>query len=83
MIIDKEEFFQEKVTSAYEERLFKDYQRHGKQAFDTLRKEEPEMFIRIAAWLLGHDVVLDALRKLDKLDALKKGGAKDGNSEGR
>ena len=83
MIIDKEEFFQEKVTRAYEERLFKEFEQHGEQAFQTLAKENPEMYVRVAAWLLGNDVILDAMRKLDKLDALKRGGAKDGNSDER
>ncbi len=68
MIIDKEAFFQEKVTKAYEERLFQDYQQHGEQVFEALGKEHPEMYVRVAAWVLGNDVVLDAMQKLDKLD---------------
>ncbi len=68
MIIDKEAFFQEKVTKAYEERLFQDYQQHGEQVFEALGKEHPEMYVRVAAWVLGNDIVLDAMQKLDKLD---------------
>jgi hypothetical protein len=64
-IIDKETFFQEKITSAYEDRLFKDYQQHGEQAFETLRKENPEMYVLIAAWLLGNDFVLAHMKALN------------------
>ena len=60
-IIDKEEFFQEKITTAYSDRLFKDYQEHGKQAIETLRKENPEMWLRIASQVLPRDVVLKVL----------------------
>ncbi len=62
VIIDKEALFQEKITSAYEDRLIKDYQQHGEQAFETLAKENPERYVRVAAWLLGNDVVLDAMK---------------------
>ncbi len=65
MIIDKEEFFQEKVTRAYEERLFQDYQQHGEQVFEALGKEHPEMYVRVAAWLLGNDFVLAHMKALD------------------
>ncbi len=65
MIIDKEEFFQEKVTRAYEERLFKEFEEHGEQAFQTLGKENPEMYVRVAAWVLGNDVVLAHMKALD------------------
>ena len=60
-IIDKEEFFEEKITSAASDRLFDDYQEHGKQAIETIRDEQPEMYLRIMArhW---PDVVRDAIR---------------------
>ena len=60
-IIDKEEFFQEKITRAYSDRLFNDYQEHGKQAIETLREENPEMWLRIAFQVLPRDVVLKVL----------------------
>ncbi len=82
MIIDKEEFFQDKITTAYSDRLFKDFEEHGPQAIETFRDEDPVMYLRIACQLIP-EVVLDTMRKLDKLDSLKKGGAKDGNSDER
>ena len=65
VIIDKEAFFQEKITSAYENRLFNAYQQHGEQAFETLGKENPEMYVRVAAWVLGNDVVLAHMKVFD------------------
>ena len=65
VIIDKEAFFQEKITSAYEDRLFKDFEEHGEEAFETLKKENPEMYVRVAAWVLGDDVVLAHMKALD------------------
>ena len=65
MIIDKEAFFQDKITSAYEARLFKEFEEHGEQAFQTLAKENPEMYVRVAAWVLGNDVVLAAMQSCD------------------
>ena len=49
MIIDKEEFFQEKITSAASDRLFEDFQEHGEQAIEALREEQPEMYVRISS----------------------------------
>ena len=61
MIIDKEAFFEEKITSAASDRLFEAYQEHGKQAIEAIREENPEMYLRIMAKLLP-DVVRDAIR---------------------
>ena len=60
-IIDKEAFFEEKITSAASDRLFEDFQEHGKQAFETLAQENPEMYLRIMAYHFP-DVVRDAIR---------------------
>ena len=65
MIIDKEEFFQEKITSAASDRLFEDFQEHGEQAIEALREEQPEMYVRIVAQFFP-DVVLAAMRSLEK-----------------
>ena len=65
VIIDKERFFENKITHIHHDRLFKDYQQHGEQAFETLGKENPEMYVRVAAWVLGNDVVLAAMKALD------------------
>lgn len=56
-IIDKERFFQEKKTRAYYDRLFNDYQEHGKQAIETLREEDPEMYLRIVHEFTPIDVL--------------------------
>ena len=60
-IIDKEEFFQEKITTAYADRLFQDYQEHGEQAIETLRKENPEMWLLISIRLLPRGVVMKVM----------------------
>ncbi len=60
-IIDKEAFFQEKKTRAYSDRLFNDYQEHGEQAIETLRDEDPEMYLRLVFEVLPRDVVLKAM----------------------
>ncbi len=65
MIIDKEDFFEEKITSAASDRLFDDYQEPGKQAIETIRDEQPEMYLRLMA-RHGPDVVRDAIRALGK-----------------
>ena len=57
-IIDKEAFFQEKKTRAYSDRLFEEYEKHGQQAIDTLRDEDPEMWLRIVFEVLPRDAVL-------------------------
>ena len=64
-IIDKEAFFQDKVTTAYSDRVFKDYQERGKQAIEDIREENPEMYIRITA-LHCPDVVRDSILALEK-----------------
>ena len=65
VIIDKEAFFQEKITSAYEDRLFQAYEQHGDQAIEALRKENPEMYLRVTIWALGNDVVWDIMQSWD------------------
>ena len=62
-IINKEAFFQEKITRAYSDRLFKDYQEHGKQVIETFRKEQPEMYLRIV-----HEVTPIDVRAMMLLD---------------
>ncbi len=63
-IINKEAFFQEKKTRAYSDRLFNDYQEHGEQAIETLREEDPEMWLRIV-----HEVTpIDVLAHMKALD---------------
>lgn len=63
-IINKEAFFQEKITRAYSDRLFKDFQVHGEQAIETLREEDPEMWLRIV-----HEVTpIDVLAHMKALD---------------
>ena len=60
-IINKEAFFQEKKTRAYSDRLFQAYQEHGDQAIETLREEDPEMWLRISIQLLPRGVVMKAM----------------------
>ena len=60
-IIDKEAFFQEKKTRAYSDRLFNDFQEQGKQAIETLREEDPEMWLRIVFEVLPRDVLLEVI----------------------
>ena len=50
-LFDEEDFFDEKITAAAADRLFENYQKYGKQAIETIRKENPEMFLRIIAWI--------------------------------
>ena len=38
-----------------------EYEKHGKQAIETLRDEQPEMYLRIAFQVLPRDVVLKVL----------------------
>ena len=64
-IIDKEAFFQDKVTTAYSDRVFKDYQERGVQAIEDIRNENPEMYIRITAQYFP-DLVLADMRALEK-----------------
>ena len=65
MIIDKEDFFQEKIISAYEERLFKAYEQHGAQAIETLMEENPAMYLCITFHLLPHDVIWEIMKSWD------------------
>ena len=60
-IIDKEDFFQEKKTRAYSDRLFNDVQEQGEQAIETLRQEDPEMWLRIVFEVLPRDVLLEVI----------------------
>ena len=60
-IIDKEDFFQEKKTRSYSDRLFQAYQEHGEQAIETLREEDPEMWLRIVFEVLPRDVLLEVM----------------------
>lgn len=60
-IIDKEEFFQEKKTRSYSDRLFNDFQEQGEQAIETLREEDPEMWLRIVFEVLPRDVLLEVI----------------------
>ncbi len=57
MIIDKEAFFQDKITRAYSDRLFNDYQEHGQQAIETFREEQPVMYLRIVHEFTEIDVL--------------------------
>ena len=66
VLIDKEDFFQDKVTSAASDRLFKAYQEHGEQVFEALAQENPEMFLRIGVQLVPEffiPVIMDSFRK--------------------
>ncbi len=65
MIIDKEAFFQDKITRAYSDRLFNDFQEHGEQAIETLREEDPEMWLRIVHELVPTIDVLAHMKALD------------------
>ncbi len=56
-IIDKEAFFQEKITGAYADRLFKEFEEHGQQAIETFREEYPEMYLRIVHEFTPIDVL--------------------------
>ena len=56
-IINKEAFFQEKKTRAYADRLFKEWEEHGEQAIETLREENPEMYLRIVHEFTPIDVL--------------------------
>lgn len=60
-IIDKEAFFQEKKTRSYSDRLFEEYEKHGQQAIETLRDEDPEMWLRIVFEVLPRDVLLEVI----------------------
>ena len=65
MIIDKEAFFQEKITSTASDRLFEAYQEHGKQVFEALAQENPEMFLRIGVQLVPETlipIIMDSFR---------------------
>jgi len=65
MIIDKERFFENKITHTHHDRLFKDFQEHGKQAIETFREEQPEMYLRIV-----HELVptIDVLADMQSYD---------------
>ena len=64
-IIDKEDFFQDKITSAYEERLFQAYEQHGDQAIEALKKENIEMYLRVSFSVLGKDVIREIMKSWD------------------
>ena len=66
VLIDKEDFFQDKVTSAASDRLFDDYEERGKQAIEALAQENPEMFLRIGVQLVPESfipLIMDSFRE--------------------
>ncbi len=65
MIIDKEAFFQEKITGAYADRLFKEFEEHGEQVIETFREEQPVMYLRIVHELVPEIDVLAHMKALD------------------
>ncbi len=65
VIIDKEAFFQEKITRACSDRLFKDFEEHGPQVIEIFREEQPEMYLRIVHEVVPEIDVLAAMKSLD------------------
>ena len=66
MITDEEDLFDEKITSAASDRLFKAYQEHGEQVFEALAQENPEMFLRIGVQLVPEffkRIIMDHFRE--------------------
>ena len=48
-----------KITQAYIEAITEDFYKHGKQVIETVRKKQPDVYLKLVAQLVPKDVVLE------------------------
>jgi hypothetical protein len=48
-----------KITVAYLDAIAEDFYKHGKQAIETVRLKQPDVYLKLVAQLVPKDVVLE------------------------